>query len=99
MRRREPAVDFQSARAARLHGLPDREVLRIAARDGRVLISHDVTTMAEAFWAETESGLISPGLILVSQSAAIGPVVESIVLSWVASDADEWRNGVFWFPL
>jgi hypothetical protein len=39
--RREPSIDFQSARSARLDGLPDLEVLRLAAHEGRILISHD----------------------------------------------------------
>ena len=43
--RREPAVDFQTAHAADLAGLEDPDVLAIAARDDRLLVSHDVKTM------------------------------------------------------
>jgi hypothetical protein len=39
--RREPNIDFQSAYAAGLEGKLDREVLAIAAEDGRVLVTHD----------------------------------------------------------
>ena len=49
VRRREPAIDFQSANVASLRSLSDPEVLSLAARDSRVLVSHDLTTMAQSF--------------------------------------------------
>ena len=39
--RREPRVDFRTAAAARLRSLSDSEVLTLAAREGRILVSHD----------------------------------------------------------
>lgn len=39
--RREPTIDFQTAFAAGLEGVKDLEVLAIAARQGRILVSHD----------------------------------------------------------
>ncbi len=47
--RREPAMDFLSANAANLHDLPDPEVLRIAAQEDRILVSHDFQTMPQHF--------------------------------------------------
>jgi len=38
--RREPRIDFRSAQSARLDDVPDPEVLALAAREGRILISH-----------------------------------------------------------
>jgi hypothetical protein len=42
--RREPTIDFRSAKSADLAGLDDREVLAFAAQGGRVLVSHDNKT-------------------------------------------------------
>jgi hypothetical protein len=39
--RREPTLDFQTAEAAGLAGLRDPAVLVLAAREGRVLVTHD----------------------------------------------------------
>ena len=39
--RREPRIDFQTAQAARLDDLDDEAVLRLAASQFRILISHD----------------------------------------------------------
>lgn len=45
VRGREPSIDFKSANDAGLEGVPDDEVLELAAADGRVLVSHDKRTM------------------------------------------------------
>ncbi len=41
VRRRQPAVDFQTAEEAGLRGLQDPEVLAAAAREGRIPVIHD----------------------------------------------------------
>lgn len=60
--RREPTLDFQTAAAADLAGRDDSEVLAIAARDGRVLVSHDHRTMPSHF-GEFTSKNASPGVV------------------------------------
>jgi hypothetical protein len=74
--RREPSVDFRTAKAANTLGLKDREVLAAAARDGRILVSHDRETMPAHF-----AGFIAPstsaGLLIVSQNLEIGETIES----------------------
>ncbi len=47
--RREPGVDIQTAAAANLAGLADAAVLALAANDGRVLVTHDQSTMPAHF--------------------------------------------------
>lgn len=97
--RREPSVDFQSARAAHLDGVPDPEVLLRAAEQGRILVSHDENSMPRYFRDFVATGNQSPGMLIVPQDAPIGAVIESIVLPWIASDADEWNDRIVWLPL
>ena len=47
--RRDTAIDFHDAHAGRVIGLPDIEVLSIAAGMGRILVSHDRRTMPGHF--------------------------------------------------
>jgi predicted nuclease of predicted toxin-antitoxin system len=49
--RRVREIDFRTATAARLAGVRDPEVLARAARDGRVLVTHDQSTMPQHFAA------------------------------------------------
>jgi Domain of unknown function (DUF5615) len=96
--RREPALDFQTAGAAGLMGLRDAEVLALAARAGRVLVTHDQKTMPRHFatFVTTET---SPGVLIVPQRLSVADAAEDILLVWSTMDADEWRNTIRFLPL
>ena len=96
--RREPTIDFQTAIAAALSGLTDREVLELAAQQGRILVSHDLKTMPNYF-AQFITTQTSPGVIIVSKKLAISEVVETLILIWSASSAEEWVNRIAFLPL
>lgn len=95
--RLDPTIDFRTAPAAGLHGVPDEQVLAYAAREGRVLVSHDRKTMPEHF-ARFIAGTNSPGLVIVSTKLSIRRASEWLYLLWVASDAREYVNSVYSLP-
>ena len=68
--RRVPEIDFRTATRAGLAGLTDAEVLALAASDGRILVTHDQTTMPRHF-GQFIAKNPSPGLIVVPQSLAV----------------------------
>ena len=96
--RREPTVDFRAAADARLRGLPDTEVLEIAAHDNRLLVSHDFKTIPATF-ARFVGRSYSPGVLIVPQAMAIGTAVDLVVMIWAASEAEEWANRICRIPL
>jgi hypothetical protein len=98
VKRREAEVDFQTAHAAGLHGLSDPEVLALAARDGRVLVTHDLKTMPDHF-AMFIAKQTSSGVIMVPQRLSVGEVVDDLSLIWRASSAKEWQNRIASLPL
>jgi len=98
VRQREPGIDFASAAESGLAGVGDPEVLELAARDGRILVSHDRRTMLAHFHARLEAGKSSAGLFVVLQGAGIGSVVDAIVLAWSVSEPSEWRDQVHHLP-
>ena len=67
VRRREPGISFLQSFQVGAVGQNDLAVLRIAAEEGRVLVSHDVRTMPQHFYEFTQRQA-SPGLILIPQS-------------------------------
>jgi hypothetical protein len=97
--RREPAVDFLTANEAGLVGLPDPKVLAVAAKEQRLLISHDVNTMPYHFAEYLAGGNYSPGLLLIPQSVTIASAIEELLLIWAASEVSEWENQLDWLPL
>ena len=99
VRRREPAIDFQDTWTARLHGLDDVTVLRKAASERRILVSHDKRTLAKALAEILQEGKESPVIFLViPQNAQIQLVAGSLILAWAASDAAEWVNRITKIP-
>jgi hypothetical protein len=48
-KRLDPTIDFQIARALKLHGVPDTLVLKRTADAARILVSHDRHTLPEVF--------------------------------------------------
>ncbi len=98
--RREPQIDFQTAQAARLDGLDDEAVLRQAASQSRILVSHDKRTMPAALASFVASAGTSPGVLLViPQNAPIREIVEALILIWADDRADDWRNMILKVPL
>ena len=97
--RREPAIDFLTASAARLRNMKDPEVLGLAAEQRRVLVSHDVGSMPAHFRAFRNAGKPSAGVFLIAQSLDVGTAIEELLLIWLASDASDWENRLEWLPL
>src|SRR5580658_2850177 len=95
--RRAADLDFKRAEQVPLEGLPDDAVLAIAAEDGRVLVSHDVSTMPDHF-REFVRGGRSPGLILIPQELSVGKAIENIVLISEACDDGDLVNRVCLVP-
>jgi len=98
VRRREPAIDFASAQQSELGGVSDPEVLEQAARNNRVLVSHDMHTMISHFWDRLAAGRNSPGLLMVSQKAVAAEVVEAVLFLWSVTDPADLHNQVYYLP-
>ena len=58
--RREPEMDFLSANDADLEGVPDPDVLALAAAQDRILVSHDFQTMSRHFGDFVQAGKFQP---------------------------------------
>ena len=96
--RLEPGIDFQTATAAGLAGLDDAEVLKLAAVQGRVLVSHDRRPMP-AHFGKFIASTTSPGILIVSRKLPISQVAEELFLIWSASTPQEWINCLRTLPL
>jgi hypothetical protein len=95
--RRQPDLDFESANQAGLESLEDSDGLAIAARKGRLLVSHDQKTMPAAFGALINSQRGS-GVLIISQNLPVREAITGIILIWEASTAEEWVNQIMTLP-
>jgi hypothetical protein len=97
--RRQPDLDIFRVQDAGLAGRDDEEVLAWAASEGRILITHDVTTMKRTAYDRIAAGLPMPGVFEVSQDVSIGTALDEILLLVLCSDQDEWQGQVRFLPL
>jgi hypothetical protein len=97
-KRLEPAIDFQRAPEIGLHlGVSDDQVLALAAKDGRVLVTHDRKTMPDHFERFIANNS-SPGLIVISKTLPVGKAAGWLHLIWGASEAKEYVNSIYSLP-
>jgi len=97
-RRRESALDFQTATEAGLSGVNDPEVLAHAAREGRILVTHDRKTMPRHFLTFITTAT-SAGVLIIPQHLPVAAVVDDLLLIWYATEAEEWINQIRFLPL
>ena len=97
--RRNPDLDIVRVQDAGLIGSADAEVLEWAAAEGRVLLTHDVTTMALHVYDRVARGLLMPGVFEVSQRVPIRRTIEDILLLAECSLEDEWEGQIRFLPL
>ena len=97
--RRRSDLDVVRVQDAGLVGSGDAEVLEWAAREGRVLLTHDVTTMKRYADERAGAGLPMPGVVEVSQQVPIGQAIEDILLLAECSLEGEWEGQIIFLPL
>ncbi|OQC06856.1 MAG: hypothetical protein BWX80_01354 [Candidatus Hydrogenedentes bacterium ADurb.Bin101] len=82
-----------------LSGADDPAVLEWAVNEGRVLLTHDVSTITRYAYERIQTGKSMPGVFEVSRQAAIGSVIEDILLIAEFSLEGEWEGQICYLPL
>ena len=96
---RRPSLDLVTVLEARLLGADDPTVLAWAAQEGRILLSHDVSTITRYAYDRLREGRPMPGVFEVHATAPIGRVLEDLLLLIEASDPEDWDGQVHYLPL
>lgn len=95
--RRNPEVNTVRVRVVGLSGADDPTVLEWAAREGRVLVTHEVATMTRYAYERVGAGESMPGVFEVSRDVPIG--IEEILLIVGYSIEGEWGGQVRYLDL
>ncbi|HJZ68262.1 MAG TPA: DUF5615 family PIN-like protein [Blastocatellia bacterium] len=98
LNRLESQIDFQTATDARIRGLLDEEVLSLAARQNRILVTHDRRTMPKHFAAFIRQDT-SPGVFIIGQNVSVRTAIDELLLIWSCSESEEWTNLLVDIPL
>jgi hypothetical protein len=97
--RQEAGLDVVRAQDVGLGSADDPAVLEWAARDDRVVLTHDVKTMTRYAYARVAAGLAMPGVIEVGRTLPVGDAVEELLLVIGACDPPDLKDQVIYLPL
>jgi hypothetical protein len=96
--RRDSSISFPTVPEAGLAGAPDPQVIEFAARENRIVVSHDKRTMPGHFAAFLRSGRNHPGLLLAPKHKALAEVIETLIIIWADADPEQWRKRIHYLP-
>lgn len=99
LRRRKPDIDIVRVQDVGLSGADDPAVLEWAAAEGRVLLTHDASTMTRYAYERVKAGKPMPGVFEVGRDVPIGLAVEDILLITECGLENEWEGQVRYLPL
>ncbi len=97
--RRQPNLDIVRAQDVGLSGAPDQEVLAWAAEAGRVLLTHDASTVTKHAYERVRQGLPMPGVFEVGTSLPVAHAIEDLLVIAECSTVSEWEGQVRYLPL
>lgn len=99
LRRRRPDLDVVRVQDTELYGSPDPELLAWVASEGRLLLTHDVSTLTGFAIDRVRRGEAMPGVVEIAYDAPIGPAIEDVLILAIASEPEECEGQIFYLPL
>jgi hypothetical protein len=97
--RRLPGLDVVRVQDAGLSGADDAVILDWAAGQGRVLRTHDISTVPPAAFGRVGAGQPMPGVVVAREALPVGRVIEDLLLILECSEPGEWEGQVRYLPL
>ena len=96
--RRSPEFDLVRAQdISEVAGRDDETLLAWAAKNERVVLTHDLATMVPALRLQSQRAFTA--VVLVPDSLAVGQVIEDVLLLDQCSNTSDWTAGVIYLPL
>ena len=96
--RRNPKLDIVRVQDVGLSGADDPSVLQWAADQGRVIVTHDISTLTKHALDRVAAGRPMPGVFEVRSFAPIGQAIDDLILLAECSFDGEWEGQVRFLP-
>lgn len=97
--RRKPNIDIVRVQDVGFSGAADPMILEWAGEQGRVLVTHDVSTLTKYAYDRVDAGRRMPGVFEVSADMSIGRAIDDLLLLVECSFDGEWEGQVRYLPL
>lgn len=82
-----------------MNGVADPVLLDFAAKENRVLVSHDLRTIPKHAYERVRAGLPLPGVIVVPDELPVGNVIADLTLIVERATRAEMESVVLYLPL
>ncbi len=99
LRRAAAELDILRVQDTEIYQAPDPLVLEWAARENRILLTHDVKTMTLYAYERIRNGWYMPGVIEVRQRLPIGQAIEELLVVLLTSKPGELVDKIIYIPL
>lgn len=99
LQRRLPGLDIVRVQDVGLSGAEDAVILDWAAREIRILLTHDISTVPPLAHQRVAAGQPMRGVIVVREAVPVGRALDDLVLIIECSEQAEWEGQVRYLPL
>lgn len=96
--RRLPDLDIVRVQDGGLSGADDPAVLEWAAREGRIVLTHDISTLVSFAFERVAAGRPMPGVFAARSRGPIGLTIDDLLLLAECSVEGEWEGQVRFLP-
>ena len=97
--RRHAELELVRVQDVGLMQTPDPDILEWAASQGRLLLSHDVSTVPPAAYERVGDGKPMPRVFIVPDRMPIGQAIDEILFLCLEAEPGEWKDQVLFLPL
>ncbi len=99
LERRIPGLDGVTVQSMGLSGASDPELLEWAAKNHRVLVTHDVNTVVEFASERIRVDVQCSGVVIVPRRVPVGQAIEEIELLNDCAEQTDLLNRIVYLPL
>lgn len=99
LQNRQPELDIVCLQDINLSGIDDVKILQWASQEGRILLTHDVTTITEFAHQRIAQELPTPGIFVVSVDVTTDRTIADILLLAECSNDGECDGQIRYLPL
>lgn len=99
LRKRFPYLDIVRIQDTKMYQASDPVLLEWAAKEERIILTHDVQTLVGDAYDRIEKGLPMPGVILIPETLAIGEALNDLELAIGVGSPDDFKDQVTFIPL
>ena len=99
LRRRLPTIDLVRVQDVSLLHADDPTILAWAGDEGRIVLTHDVTTITAHALDRIDQGLAVAGVIQVRLGLSIGEVIGDLCLLAVCGERQDFDDTIMYLPI